>query len=201
MCIPLYSCESKQNLLEKLNNLPGNFEGRILLYGPVGAGKSSFINSVDSALQGRITTRALADSTGFKSFTVKVKMMYFQLTCNMHELIKTQSLVTFFYICEESIKLMVVFCFQCKTYKLRKGTTDSCYPFTFIDIMGIEHIGGIQTDDIIQILHGHINKDYTVSVFLYRLLIMSHLKSTESLKLTVFDLYRFSAFQNVHCYN
>ncbi|XP_026063167.1 interferon-induced protein 44-like [Carassius auratus] len=42
---------------------------RILLAGEVGAGKSSLINSVNSVFQKRITTEALADNAGGRSFT------------------------------------------------------------------------------------------------------------------------------------
>ncbi|KAI4822398.1 hypothetical protein KUCAC02_007949, partial [Chaenocephalus aceratus] len=46
---------------------------RILLHGPVGAGKSSFINSVESTLRGRVTGRVMTDSISGESFTTKYK--------------------------------------------------------------------------------------------------------------------------------
>ncbi|XP_031728114.1 interferon-induced protein 44-like isoform X2 [Anarrhichthys ocellatus] len=51
---------------------------RVLLYGPTGAGKSSFLNTVDSALQGRVTGQALADNTiTGSSFTSKHRTYQF----------------------------------------------------------------------------------------------------------------------------
>ncbi|XP_054871606.1 interferon-induced protein 44-like [Amphiprion ocellaris] len=46
---------------------------RVLLYGPVGAGKSSFINSVSSVVRGKIVNTALASATNYEgaSFTKK----------------------------------------------------------------------------------------------------------------------------------
>ncbi|KAF3846481.1 hypothetical protein F7725_003559 [Dissostichus mawsoni] len=42
---------------------------RLMLYGPAGAGKSSFFNSVDSVLRGKITHRAAADAHFGECFT------------------------------------------------------------------------------------------------------------------------------------
>ncbi|XP_017290844.1 interferon-induced protein 44 [Kryptolebias marmoratus] len=58
--------------LQFLRNYTPQFEGqqlRILLHGPVGAGKSSFINSVQSVLRGKIYRQALVDNTSHDSFT------------------------------------------------------------------------------------------------------------------------------------
>ncbi|XP_029946318.1 interferon-induced protein 44-like isoform X2 [Salarias fasciatus] len=44
---------------------------RILLHGPVGAGKSTFINSVNSLFQRRITCGAMSDGANWSSFTQK----------------------------------------------------------------------------------------------------------------------------------
>uniref|UniRef100_UPI0037E7D288 interferon-induced protein 44-like n=1 Tax=Semicossyphus pulcher TaxID=241346 RepID=UPI0037E7D288 len=67
---------SQENLNYIKNFQPRNKEVkhlRILLHGPVGAGKSSFVNSAESALRGRVTNRALTDATSGSSFTLKYK--------------------------------------------------------------------------------------------------------------------------------
>uniref|UniRef100_A0A673LJ99 Si:ch211-208g24.8 n=1 Tax=Sinocyclocheilus rhinocerous TaxID=307959 RepID=A0A673LJ99_9TELE len=45
---------------------------RILVVGPNGSGKSSFINSINNAFKGRITSDALSNTIGSRSFTVDV---------------------------------------------------------------------------------------------------------------------------------
>ncbi|KAG7999323.1 Interferon-induced protein 44 [Nibea albiflora] len=62
------------NILQYLTDYKPQTNGqklRILLHGPVGAGKSSFINSVQSALQGRIYRQAFANNISHDSFTKK----------------------------------------------------------------------------------------------------------------------------------
>ncbi|XP_030590978.1 interferon-induced protein 44-like [Archocentrus centrarchus] len=75
--------ENNQDILDFLNSYkPKNKDAshlRILLIGPVGAGKSAFINSVDSVLQGRVSGRVLTDATTTTctSFTKKYKTYKF----------------------------------------------------------------------------------------------------------------------------
>ncbi|XP_030261222.1 interferon-induced protein 44-like [Sparus aurata] len=64
----------KQSVLQFVKNYKPHVEGqqiRILLHGPAGAGKSSFINSVQSVLRGRMYTLALEDNISAGSFTKK----------------------------------------------------------------------------------------------------------------------------------
>ncbi|XP_073350106.1 interferon-induced protein 44-like [Pagrus major] len=72
----------KQENLDFMNTYkPHNYEAthlRILLHGPVGAGKSSFINSVDSVLQGRVTSQAQTDATFGSSFTSQYNTFIFR---------------------------------------------------------------------------------------------------------------------------
>ncbi|KAI1891893.1 hypothetical protein AGOR_G00148410 [Albula goreensis] len=52
-------------------------EARVLLLGPVGAGKSSFISSVHSVFSGRVTNRAMVGTSG-ASFTQKLRTFTIQ---------------------------------------------------------------------------------------------------------------------------
>ncbi|XP_030647832.1 interferon-induced protein 44-like [Chanos chanos] len=48
-------------------------EARVLLLGPVGSGKSSFISSVQSVFSGRVVNRAMVGSSAFAGFTKKLQ--------------------------------------------------------------------------------------------------------------------------------
>ncbi|XP_062293755.1 interferon-induced protein 44-like [Scomber scombrus] len=66
--------KDKQSDLQYVKNYKPHIEGRqlrILLHGPVGAGKSSFINSVKSVLQGKMCAAALVHDMSQDYFTKK----------------------------------------------------------------------------------------------------------------------------------
>ena len=54
---------------------------RCLLHGPVGAGKSSFINSVNNVFQGRTTSGALVAAASGTSFTKTVSYYKLGMQC------------------------------------------------------------------------------------------------------------------------
>ncbi|XP_067258833.1 interferon-induced protein 44-like [Chanodichthys erythropterus] len=65
----------KEALKQKLQNFspsdPNVKDIKILVAGQIGAGKSSFINSIESVFQGRICSRALVNSSALKGFTIR----------------------------------------------------------------------------------------------------------------------------------
>ncbi|XP_017312975.1 interferon-induced protein 44-like [Ictalurus punctatus] len=74
-----WSEDNKNQMLKKLKDFQPSTEEirelKILLHGPIGAGKSSFINSISTVLQGYHTATALANSSTDlgHSFSVKFK--------------------------------------------------------------------------------------------------------------------------------
>lgn len=69
--------EERSSLLDRLSTyIPGSQDvpqARVLLLGPVGAGKSSFISSALSLFDGRVTTRAMVGCNAVSSFTKKLQ--------------------------------------------------------------------------------------------------------------------------------
>ncbi|XP_056591873.1 interferon-induced protein 44-like [Triplophysa dalaica] len=66
--------ELKRSLEKFTPSDPNVKDIKILVAGQIGAGKSSFINSINNAFQGRITSAALVNSSSCgKSFTTKLK--------------------------------------------------------------------------------------------------------------------------------
>ncbi|KTF89828.1 hypothetical protein cypCar_00027081, partial [Cyprinus carpio] len=70
-----WSEEVRETLMESVRSFkPASetvTEARVLLVGPVGAGKSSFISSVQSVFSGRVINRAMVGSSSSTSFTKK----------------------------------------------------------------------------------------------------------------------------------
>lgn len=115
----------KDELQKRLENFSMNHPEvsnvRILVAGQIGAGKSSFINSINSAFQGEINCEALADATAGTSCSFTQRFQTFQIS-------------------HKSGKL----------------------PFVFGDIMGLEaeSLNGLQVDDVIKTISGHVKESY-----------------------------------------
>lgn len=76
-----WTAERKQQLMKAIKNYKPDIktvqQARVLLVGPVGAGKSSFFNSINSAFRGNMTSQAIAGTAGksvttqFRTYTIK----------------------------------------------------------------------------------------------------------------------------------
>lgn len=75
MCLPLSSDKASDlRYVENFQLDTGNQKIRILVIGPVGAGKSSFINSVHSVLLGRMYALAGVENVCGQTFTDRVRL-------------------------------------------------------------------------------------------------------------------------------
>ncbi|KAJ0009264.1 hypothetical protein NQD34_016679 [Periophthalmus magnuspinnatus] len=69
--------ELKNRILSYRPDVKGVKEARVLMVGPVGAGKSSFFNSISSVFRGNMTSQAIAGKSGksvtvqFRAYTIK----------------------------------------------------------------------------------------------------------------------------------
>ncbi|XP_017333391.1 interferon-induced protein 44-like isoform X2 [Ictalurus punctatus] len=77
----LWTAEKRAELMQSIKNYKppiSSVKGiRVLLIGPIGAGKSSFFNSINSVFRGHVTSQAMSGSSGtsvtnqFRTYTVK----------------------------------------------------------------------------------------------------------------------------------
>ncbi|XP_062295688.1 interferon-induced protein 44-like [Scomber scombrus] len=72
----VWTAERKQQLMKSIQDYKPDIntvnEARVLMVGPVGAGKSSFFNSINSAFRGNMTSQAIAGTAG-KSITTQFR--------------------------------------------------------------------------------------------------------------------------------
>ncbi|XP_048101462.1 interferon-induced protein 44-like [Alosa alosa] len=104
---------------------------RILIQGPVGTGKSSFINSIESIFQGHMAQGALTDAISAYSYTTTKTIPHLTACC----------------VCSSALKV--------------KDGKGGFLPFIINDIMGLEKGGGgACVEDLKMVLKGHIKDGY-----------------------------------------
>lgn len=90
ICIICVPSRRKQQLMKDIQSYKPDIktvhEARVLLVGPVGGGKSSFFNSINSAFRGNMTCQAIAGTAG-KSVTTQVlaQVLLFVIHCRYVE--------------------------------------------------------------------------------------------------------------------
>lgn len=128
-------------------------QARVLLIGAVGAGKSSFFNSVNSVFRGHVTSQAIAGSFS-TSLTTQVSLC---LLVASHMCWRMMS--------DGPDPLLLLWTPQFRTYSLKAGREGKPLPIILCDTMGLEEGkgAGLDLEDISSILKGHLPDCYQVS--------------------------------------
>lgn len=196
MCAKIvsYRDKKKDTDLKFVKSYIPQIEGkeiRILLHGPAGAGKSSFINSVQSILFGRMYNQALAANVSGNCFTKKVLTTWilikewvvifmpvwfavctrfipsllerFTSKSSNSALSQLSQLSQFVGLLSSDYKpLYFSIVLQYTTYMIQKEDPTTFYPFLFNDIMGLGPSNGVHVDDVKVALRGHVKDGYMV---------------------------------------
>ena len=139
---------------------------QVLLIGAVGAGKSSFFNSINSVFRGHVTSQAITGSST-TSLTTQVSSLHLLMTkwflfavidFKMEILPSPYSMVCYSSLCTR----------QFRTYSVKSGREGKPLPVILCDTMGLEEGtgAGLDIDDISSIIKGHLPDRYQVQLFL-----------------------------------
>ncbi|ROL40865.1 Interferon-induced protein 44-like [Anabarilius grahami] len=137
---------------------------RILMIGPVGAGKSSFFNSVNSIFMGRMTSKAMSGSAG-TSLTTQIRiLMIGPVGAGKSSFFNS---INSIFMGRMTSKAMsgsagTSLTTQFRTYPVKDGREGKPLPFVLCDTMGLEEQSGAGLDigDISSILQGHVPDRY-----------------------------------------
>lgn len=126
---------------------------QVLLIGPVGAGKSSFFNSVNSVFRGHVTSQAMSGSSA-TSLTTQVGAIVLIISIYGDFKMKIIKL-------HHSPSLCIL---QFRTYSLKDGREGKPLPIILCDTMGLEESNGagLNIDDVSSIIKGHLSDGHQV---------------------------------------
>lgn len=130
-------------------------EVNILLIGQVGAGKSSFLNTINSIFKGGISSRACTGSAE-NSLTKSVSRRLWHYQNNvLIERIHVKS-------CLECYLSFSLFFYQFEKFRIRDPSTKKYLRFRICDTRGVEKGLSIKSEDLGLILDGNLPNHYMV---------------------------------------
>ncbi|XP_051985352.1 interferon-induced protein 44-like [Xyrauchen texanus] len=158
----LPSPHQKKSLKERLENFAVSNTDvkdiKILVSGQNGAGKSSFMNSVNSAFQGEIVSEALANATFGHSFTRRAQQAHGEIPQGNEARTGSIQPPSDQVVLPEGLTLH---CVMNTSYHIKKSETEDL-PYCLIDIKGLEPdaLAVVQSNDIINTIRGHVKENY-----------------------------------------